>query len=159
VDVNIANVVLGLLVVGLILRRQLRVRPVREDARIGILVLLAFLGVTSMSRTLHGHHVSHSVIAVLVASLLVAGVLGGIRGLTVQVWREPGGQALRKGTAVTAGLWIASIAVHIGADIWLDGLSDIAGLGTSSIMVYLAITWAVQGFVVRERASSLSIST
>lgn len=159
-DVNIANVVLGLLVLALILRRQLRVRPVREDARIGmILVLLAFLGVSSMSRTLHGHHVSHSVIAVLVASLLVAGLLGGIRGLTVQVWREPGGQALRKGTAVTAGLWIAAIAVHIGADIWLDGLSDIAGLGASSIMVYLAITWAAQGFVVRERASSLSIST
>ena len=156
-DVNVANVVLGLVVLVLILRRQVRVRPVREEARIGILVLLAFLGITSMSRTLHGHHVSHSVVAVLVASLLVAGVLGGIRGLTVLVWRDPGGQALRQGTAVTIGLWIASIAVHIGADLWLDDLSDIAGLGTSSIMVYLAITWAVQGFVVRERASRLAI--
>jgi len=157
VDVNVANIVLGLLVLVLILRRQVRVRPVREDARIGILVLLAFLGITSMSRTLHGHHVSHSVIAVLVATLLAAGVLGGIRGLTVQVWRDPGGRALRKGTAVTAGLWVASIAVHIGADIWLDGLSDIAGLGTSSILIYLAITWALQGFVVRERAGRLAI--
>ena len=59
---SVANIVIGLLVLALILRRQLRVRPVREDARVGI------------------------------------------RGLTVQVWRDAGGQALRKGTAITAGL-------------------------------------------------------
>jgi hypothetical protein len=37
--------------------------------------------------------------------------------------------------------------LHIVADIWVDDLSDIAGLGTSTILVYLAITWAVQGYV------------
>ena len=154
---SITNIALGLLVVFLIMRRQLRVRPVREDARRGILVVLAVLGVTSMSRTMHGHHIAPSVIAVLVASLVLAGVLGGIRGLTVQVWRDPSGQALSKGTAVTIGLWIAAIAVHIAADIWLDQLSDVAGLGASSIMAYLAITWVTQGLVIRSRATHLAI--
>lgn len=154
---SVANIVLGVLVLALILRRQLRVRPVQEDARIWLLAVLAVLGVSSMSRTLHGHHVSSGVVAVLVASLVAAAVLGGIRGLTVQVWRDTGGRALRKGTALTAGLWIASIVLHIVADVWVDDLSDIAGLGTSTILVYLAITWAVQGYVVRERAARLAI--
>jgi hypothetical protein len=155
--VSIANIALGLLVVFLIMQRQLRVRPVREDTRRGILIVLAVLGISSMSRTLHGHHVPHSVIAVLVASLVLAGVLGGIRGLTVQVWRDSSGQVLRKGTAVTIGLWIAAIAVHIGADVWLDQLSDVAGIGASTIIVYLVITWATQGLVIRSRAARLAI--
>jgi hypothetical protein len=42
-------------------------------------------------------------------------------------------------------------------DVWVDKLSDVAGLGTSTITVYLAITWAVQGHVVRERAARLAM--
>jgi hypothetical protein len=155
--VSVANIVIGVLVLAVILRRQLRVRPVREDARVGILIVLAALGISSMSRTVHGHSVSSGVIAVLAASLVVAAVLGGVRGLSVQVWRDAGGQTLRRGTAITAGLWIVSIVLHIVADVWVDDLSDIAGLGTSTILVYLAITWAVQGYVVRARAGRLAI--
>lgn len=112
---SVVNNVIGLLVLALILRRQLRVRPVREDGRVGI------------------------------------------RGLTGQVLRDAGGQALRKGTAITAGLWIGSIVLHVVADVWVDKPSDVAGLGTSTITVYLAITWAVQGYVVRERADRLAM--
>ena len=154
---SVVNIVLGVLVLALILRRQLRIRPVRDDARLGILALIAVLGVSSMARTLHGHHVSSAAIGVLAVSLVAAGVLGGVRGYTVQVWREPTGPVLRKGTALTAALWIVAVAVHVAADIWLDDLSDIAGLGTSTILVYLVITWAVQGVVVRSRAARLAV--
>lgn len=148
---------MGVLVVALIVWRQFRIRPVREDAQVAILLGLGVVGVVSMSRTMHGHQMSPEIIAVLVASLVLAAVLGGLRALTIRVWREPGGRAMRQGTAITGALWIVSIAAHLGADLWLDKLSDVAGLGASSILAYLAITWAVQGIVVRERATHLVI--
>lgn len=154
---GVVDIVVGLAIVGLITIRQVRVRPVREDARVALLLALGVLGVLSMSRTLRGHHVPASAVAVLVASLVLAGVLGGVRALTVRVWREPGGRALRQATTVTVILWIVSIAAHLGADLWLDKLSDVAGLGASSILAYLAITWAVQSAVVRARALRLAL--
>lgn len=151
------NIVIGLAVVALILARQLRVRPVREDARVAVLLVLGVLGVVSMSRTLRGHHVPTSAVAVLVASFVLAAVLGGIRALTVRVWRESDGRAMRQGTTVTAILWIVSVAAHLGAELWLDKLSDVAGLGASSILAYLAITWAVQTAMIRGRALHLAM--
>lgn len=149
---SVVDIVVGVAIVGLIMIRQLRVRPVAEDGRTALLLVLGVLGVASMSRTLHGQQVPMSAIGVLVASLVLAAVLGGVRALSVRVWREPDGRALRQGSTVTAILWIVSIAAHLGADLWLDKLSDVAGLGASSILAYLAITWGVQSAVIRSRA-------
>jgi hypothetical protein len=62
---------------------------------------------------------------------------------------------MRQGAAITAALWIVSIAVHLGADVWLVKLSNIAGLGASTIAIYLAVTWGTQGAVLRSRARHL----
>jgi hypothetical protein len=147
-----ANILLGLLVVGVIIVRQLTARPVREDSRMMLVLLLGAYGLVAIARTVRGHHVSAAVIAALTASLVAAAALGGIRAQTVRVWRDPSGRPMRQGTAVTAALWIVSIAVHLGADVWLAKLSDIAGLGASTIAIYLAVTWGTQGAVLRSRA-------
>jgi hypothetical protein len=151
------NILLGLLIVAVIVVRQLMVRPVREEARVVLVLVLAVYGLAALSRSMHGHHVSAAVIAVLVASLVGAAALGGIRALTVRVWRDPDGQLMRRGTVITAALWIVSIAVHVGADVWLAKLSNIAGLGASTVAIYLAVTWGTQGTVLRSRASRLGL--
>jgi hypothetical protein len=151
------NILLGLLIVGVIMVRQLTVRPLREDTRMVLMLVLAVYGLTTLARSVHGHHVSVAVIAVLVASLLGAAALGGIRALTMRVWRDPNGQVMRRGTIITAGLWIISIAVHLGSDVWLAKLSNIAGLGASTVAIYLAVTWGTQGTVLRSRAMRLAL--
>lgn len=151
------NILLGLLIVGVIMVRQLTVRPLREDTRLVLVLVLAVYGLATLARSMRGHHVSVAVIAVLVASLLGAAALGGIRALTVRVWRDPNGQLMRRGTIITAALWIVSIAVHLGSDVWLAKLSNIAGLGASTVAIYLAVTWGTQGTVLRSRAMRLAL--
>jgi hypothetical protein len=148
------NIVLGLCIVGVIIVRQLTIRPVRGDSRMVLVLVLAGYGVAAIARTIRGHHVSAAVIGVLVASLLGAAALGGVRALTVRVWRDPDGRLMQRGTATTAALWIVSIAVHLAADAWLAKLSTIAGLGASTVAIYLAVTWGVQGTVLRLRAAA-----
>ena len=150
------NIVLGLCIVGVIIVRQLTVRPVREDSRPALVLVLAAYGVAAVARTVQGHHVSAAMLSVLVASLIAAAALGGVRALTILVWRDPSGQLMRRGTAITAALWIVSIAVHIGADVWLAKLTNIAGLGASTVAIYIAVTWGAQGTVLRARATSLT---
>lgn len=154
---SVMDIAVGVAIVGLIMVRQMCVRPVAEDARMVLFLVLGVLGVVSMSRTLQGHQVPMSAVVLLVGSLVLAAVLGGVRALSVRVWRAPDGRALRQGSAVTAVLWIVSIAAHLGADLWLDKLSDVAGLGASSILAYLAITWAAQSAVIRSRALRLAV--
>ena len=149
------NILLGLLVVAVIIIRQLTVRPVREDSRMVLVLVLGAYGLVAIGRTLRGHHISVAAMAVLVASLVGAAALGGMRALTVRVWRDQSGQLVRRGTAITAALWIVSIAVHLGADVWLAKLSNIGGLGASTIAMYLAVTWGIQGTVLRSRALRL----
>jgi hypothetical protein len=152
------NILLGLLVVAVIIIRQLTVRPVREDSRMVLVLVLGAYGLVAIGRTLRGHHVSVAAMAVLVASLVGAAALGGMRALTVRVWRDQSGQLVRRGTAITAALWIVSLAVHLGADMWLTKLTNIAALGASTIAIYLAVTWGTQATVLRSRAMRLAAS-
>jgi hypothetical protein len=151
------SIVPGLCIVGVIIVRQLTVRPIREDSRLVLVLMLAGYGLIAIAGAVRGHHVSAAVIAVLAASLMGAAALGGIRALTVRVWRGPSGQLMRQGTVITAALWIVSIAVHVGADVWLAKLSNIAGLGASTVAIYVAVTWGTQGTVLRSRAACLAI--
>ena len=57
------NILLGLLIVAVIVVRQLMVRPVREDARIVLVLVPAVYGLAALSRSMLGHHVSAAVIA------------------------------------------------------------------------------------------------
>jgi hypothetical protein len=65
------------------------------------------------------------------------------------------GWAWRQGTVLTAALWIVSLATHLVLDAVIDHSTTITALGTSSILVYLAVTLGVQREIVRWRASRL----
>ena len=68
------------------------------------------------------------------------------------VWRGADGVAWRRGTVVTAALWIASLAAHLGIDIAVDRTTTAHALGTATILLYLAVTLGVQREIVRARA-------
>ncbi|MFE0379420.1 hypothetical protein ACFW1M_28475 [Streptomyces inhibens] len=154
-----APLVLVVVVVGLVVRQQLRTRPVR---RIGSLIAPALLGVLGVAGIAFGvfsvardHPLTALPIVLLAVSLAVAAGFGAARARTVRVWRAPHGVVLRKGTVATAGMWLASVCVHIGLGLWIDHAAGAGVLGTVSLYAYVAIGLGTQNLLVRGQAAAL----
>jgi hypothetical protein len=49
-------------------------------------------------------------------------------------------------------LWIVSIAAHLGYDYIVDGKGSNSGLGSASLLLYLAVTLAIQALILNARA-------
>ncbi|MFI0784641.1 hypothetical protein ACH4Q6_03455 [Streptomyces lydicus] len=155
-----AGPALALLVVALIVRRQLRTRPVRAAAPLIGTAVLGVLGVVALtfgvaSATEH-HPLTAPTVALVVLTLALAVPLGVVRARTVRVWRGPDGGALRKGTALTTALWLVSAAVHAAMAQWIDHTATGGLLGLSTLHLYLAVTYTVQALLVRRRAARLT---
>ncbi|WP_444477895.1 hypothetical protein [Streptomyces inhibens] len=154
-----AAFVVLVVVVGLVIRQQLRTRPVR---RIGSLItpgVLGALGVAGIAlgvvSVVKDRSLTALTVILLVVSLAVAAGLGAFRARTVRVWRDPQGVVLRKGTAATTGLWLASAGVHLGLGLWIDHVAGAGVLGTVSLYAYLAMGLGTQNLLVRSRAAAL----
>lgn len=148
-----------MVIIGLVVRRQLRTRPVRP---VGSLVTPAVFGVLGILGIAFGaasvvkyHPLTALPVVLLVVSLAAAAGLGAARARTVRVWRDPQGEVLRKGTAATTGLWLTSLAVHLGLGLWIDHAAGTGVLGTASLYAYLAIGLGTQNLLVRGRAAAL----
>ena len=149
------DLLIGLAVLALILVRQMQVRPVRASMRLPL--ILAIIGVVELTQFLDHNHHSATVYAALAGSLVLAGITGAIRAMTVRVWID-GGQALRQGTWITALLWIASLAAHLGYDYVVDGKGPQAGLGTASLTLYFAVTYTIQRLILQAKADRIANS-
>jgi hypothetical protein len=152
---NATSLIIGVAVVALLVARQLMTRRLSENYRLSI--ILAVVGVVEFARFLssgNGPHDDSRIIVAVVGSLLLAGLLGAARALTVRVWRQDDGQLLRRGTWLTAVLWIVSLAAHLGYDDLVaghvTGKNDV-NVGDATIVLYLVVTLAVQQFVLLAR--------
>jgi hypothetical protein len=152
---NEANLVIGILVVALVLYRQLAVRRLRENYRLAI--ILAVIGIVQFAAFLRGHPSDDGgIAAAVVGSLVIAAVLGGARALTVKVWRGGDGQLLRKGTWLTALLWIVSFAAHLGYDYLVAGHvtgKNGGNVGDATVLLYLVVTLTIQQFLLLRRVA------
>jgi hypothetical protein len=152
---NITNLIIGVAVVALLVSRQLMARRLKENYRLSvILAIIGLVEFVNFLKSLHGPHDDGRIAVAVVGSLVLAGVLGAARALTVRVWRQDDGQLMRQGTWLTALLWIVSLAVHLGYDELVAG--HIAGsnggnVGDATIVLYLMITLAVQQFLLLAR--------
>jgi hypothetical protein len=146
---DILNLLIGVAVLGLLITRQLQPRPVRSSFRLPLIIGL--IGLVELFSFVKKEHGGVGMVASLAGSLVIAAVLGAIRARTVQLWLKDG-QPWRKGTWLTAVLWIVSLAAHLGYDSLVDGKS---GLGTATILLYLAVTFAAQRLVLQARADQL----
>ena len=152
---DLANIAIGLIVVGLLLVRQLQPRPAKETSSIRLVLILAAAGIVEITTTAGTRHLTTAAVAWLTVSLMAGAGLGAIRAATVRIWRDQDGSASRQGTILTAALWLISLAAHLALDTIIDHASRIAALGTSSILLYLAVTLAVQREIVRRRTAPL----
>lgn len=147
----VLNIVIAVAVVALVLVRQLRKRPVKQDSRPMLLVVLGVIGLIDLAQYISAHPVRGQDVVLLVGSLVLAAVFGTIRAYTMRLWRE-NGVLYVQGTFVTVLLWLVSIGVHFGADLLVGDSAAAKGLATTSLLLYVAVTFGVQRFVVTSRA-------
>jgi hypothetical protein len=146
-----ANILIGILVLGFVLYRQMQPRRIRDNVRLP--VILGIIGVVEVVQFLDKHHGPRTFLT-LGGSLVLAAVFGALRAATTHVWVE-GGQAWRRGNWITAVLWVISLGGHLGYDYVVDGKGPLAGLGSASLLLYLAVTLLIQGLILLARASRL----
>ncbi|MEV5240064.1 hypothetical protein AB0K89_13280 [Streptomyces cinnamoneus] len=151
--------VVAVVVVALVVRRQLRTRRVRRIASLITPAALGVLGTLALAfgiaSVLKHHPLTTLPVVLLVASLAVAAGFGAARARTVRVWHGPEGDVLRKGTAATTGLWLASVSAHGALGLWIDHAAGAGMLGTASLYAYLAIGLGTQNLLVRARATAV----
>ena len=151
---NATNLAISIFVLALALYRQLGTRRLSESYRLS--VILAVIGIVELATFLRGHPDDDGGIAVALAgSLVIAAVSGAVRAPTVRVWRD-NGQLLRKGTWLTALLWVLSLAAHFGYDYLVAG--HITGknggnVGDATALLYLVVTLTIQRFILLRRVA------
>jgi len=152
------DIILGVLVLGLVIYRQLVARPINARG-LRLMVILAVIGVIETVGYLQKYHGGTGTYAALAGSLVLAAVFGVLRAGTVRIWSQDG-QVWSKGNWLTAALWIIAIAVHLGYDALVaHGHNDGGGVGTATIVLYLAVSLGVQRLVSQYRASRMGLAT
>jgi hypothetical protein len=148
------ELLLGVAVLGLIMYRNLVARPVRQGNQ-RIYLILGVVGIIETVTYIQKQHVDATIAgAALLGSLVLATVFGVIRALTVRVWMKDG-QPWSQGSWVTAGLWIVALGAHFGYDALIGSHKGLSGLGSATALLYLAVSFAVQRFIVSARAAKL----
>jgi hypothetical protein len=160
---------IGLAVLALILVNQLRARPLDNSPVLPLILAVIGLlefgvlfegGVDQFQAVVKGQHAfvfpsdTRKLLIALTGSLVLAAIGAGVRVPTFRLWRQDG-RVWRKGRMVTAVLWIASLGAHLGYDAWVGRDSDLAQLGSVTMLLYFAITLGIQRLFLGARASRL----
>jgi hypothetical protein len=149
------SIFLDVVFIGLILYRQLGVRIVRRRLTLRLPFVLGVIGAFELVDYSHGHHLSGPVLGVLALSFAVGGVaLGYVRAQTIKIWVDRG-IVLRQGTSLTMALWALSLGLHFASDWWVAHLKGPTGVTTVTALLFVAVTLAVQGAAVQQRAERL----
>ncbi|WP_026416894.1 hypothetical protein [Actinomadura oligospora] len=146
-----ANVLIVLLVLGLVLRRQLTARRIDEARMYTLPVVLVIVGV-AQGGLIDRAHVVLSV-GLLGVEALVALLLGAMRAATMRLWREPDGSLWRRGGGLTVVAWIVSITVRAG----LLGIAYLVGVrtGSGNLIAFLGVSLLAQYAILDVRSRSL----
>ncbi|HEY1641177.1 MAG TPA: hypothetical protein VGG35_10855 [Streptosporangiaceae bacterium] len=153
-DQQLLDLVIGVAVLALLIFRQLRTRPV-SGSGMRVALILGVVGLFETVGFAQKHQAGTAMIAALAGSLVLAVLFGALRARTVHVWLKDG-TAWMKGNAITAGLWVVALGAHLGYDALLDTHKSTSGLGSATIVLYLAVTLAVQRYLVAQRAARLA---
>ena len=152
----VLDIILGLAVLALLIYRQLAARPVNSSA-LRLIAILVIIGIFQTYRFLSQNHAHPLTFAAIGGSLVLAAIFGALRAGTVRVWLQDG-QAWSQGNWLTATLWIASLVAHLGYDVLLVHGPGARGLGTATIVLYLAVTLGFQRVLVLRRAQRLQLA-
>lgn len=149
----VTQLILGIAVLAFLIYRQVIARRLTA-AGFRISLILAVVGIFETAQFLQKHHTGVLTFAALAGSLVLAIAFGVARAATVRIWQQDG-SAWVQGTWVTGLLWAAALAAHLGYDFLLDSHHGTNGIGNATILLYLAVSLAVQRLVMMQRAQRM----
>ena len=148
------TIALDVVIAFFVLSRQRRIRLVPRVLSLRLPIVLGVIGLIDLLSYTDNNTVTGSDWAWVLATLaLGALVLGAIRAFTVRIWTS-NEWVVRQGTWTTIGLWVLSLALHFVSDIGAAH-NGAGNFEASSFLLYLAITYGVQNYVVHRRAEPL----
>jgi len=147
------DVAIGVAVLALLIVRQVRPRRVSSSGW-RIVVILAVIGVFEVATYLKTNHDTTKTLAALGGSLVLAAAFGAARASTVRLWTQDG-QAWSQGNWITAVLWVLALAAHLGYDYLIAPGHGKADIGTSTAVLYLAVSLGIQRLIIQARAQRL----
>jgi FtsH-binding integral membrane protein len=145
------NVVIGVAVLALLLFRQLQPRRVREDGAMRLTLILLVVGVIQAYPVVSNHPPTTIVVVLLLAGLVSGAVFGTARAYTTKLWIKEN-EVWRQGNWLTLVLWLVAVGLHFGIDYLSEQQGAPAGLGSSTIVLYLAVTLGIQRYITQQRA-------
>jgi hypothetical protein len=153
--VLVIDILLGVAVLALVIYRNLRSQPVTASGLrlIAILLIIGLAQTVAFLRRYPAHPLTYVAIG---GSLVLAGIFGAWRAGTIRLWLQEG-EVWSKGSWLTAVLWLASLVAHLGYDFAVWRGHGARGLGTATIVLYLAITLGFQRLLVLQRAQRLQL--
>lgn len=149
----VLDLVIGVAVLGLLIYRQLRARPLRGNQRL-VLVLIV-IGLIEAVQYMQKLHAGSVAVVALTGSLVLAAIFGAARAATVRIWMQDG-QAWAQGNLLTAALWLVALGAHLGYDYLIGQHKDIGNIGTATLVLYLAVSLGVQRVIVALRAQKIA---
>jgi hypothetical protein len=145
------NLLIAAAVLIFILVRQLRTQPVRGRSRLAL--ILAAIGVVQTVEFVGKHSLDVSDLVFLARSLVVGLGIAGVRSYTVKLWVADG-VLLRRGTWLTALLWLVGVGQHLLIDRFVS-----PGFGDASLLVYFGLMIGAQHVVLMARSRSVEGAT
>src|SRR5689334_12066547 len=130
-----------LALVGYAVYRQTRVSEVHARGRFKLAMIYGIVGIC-----VGGFDMPSGVggLAMAAGSVALSVVIGLWRGQLTRLWVEPNGQIMKKGTAVTVGLFLAMIMIKFATGTWAYFAHIDDGEGFGAVMVMIGLMVAVQ---------------
>jgi hypothetical protein len=148
------TIALDVLIAFYVLSRQRRIRLVPRLLSLRFPIVLGVIGLIDLLSYTDNHHVTGTDYVWVLATLVVGAlVLGAIRAFTIRIWTS-NEWVVRQGTWVTIGLWVLSLALHFVSDVGAAH-NGAGNFEAASFLLYLAVTYGVQNYVVHRRARPL----
>jgi hypothetical protein len=144
----------SVVILAFFLIRQTRIRIVPRVYQPRLPIILGVIGFFDLISYTGDHHVTAHDYLWVIGSFLVAGAgLGAVRATTVKIWTS-NTFVVRQGTWLTIALWLVSVGLHFASDAG-GGNAGAAHLEEASFLLFLALTYGVQNYVVHLRATPL----
>jgi hypothetical protein len=165
------SIVIDLAALVWLLSRQVRTRLLKESYKIP--VILGIVGLVEFGAFVMGGGQQFAsflkgqrsfstiadgriILAAVAGSLVLAAVTGALRAPTVRLWRQDG-QVWRRGTWLTAVLWIVSIGAHLGYDALIAHGTGKAEIGDATMLLFFAVSLTVQRWMLTARAHRIPL--
>lgn len=159
---TLIQIAVAVVILVLIVGRRFTPRPIHGDRRRWRLpIVLSVVGgyeVASLSHRTPPVAITHTDMVFLVVGCVISLALGLMRGVTVRIYRVDG-ELMQRYSAVTAALWLGTIAIRLTMDLAASSLGVAKDVASTSLLLMFGISLLGEALAVGMRVGDFSMRT